>query len=77
MMAAYHPAAENKKGASLARALLQTGRKKLAKEALLKSVMQSELPLAWGIYAPKVSIPLEGKVPFADKGAPPPCSEPP
>ena len=27
-----------------------------------------------GIYAPKVSIPLEGKVPLGDKGGTPPCS---
>ena len=33
-----------------------------------KSVTQSELPLTWGIYALKVSIPLEGKVPLGDKG---------
>jgi hypothetical protein len=26
--------------------------------------MQSEIPLTWGIYAPKVSIPTEGKVPL-------------
>ena len=27
---------------------------------------RSELPLAWGIYAPTVSIPLEGKVHLGD-----------
>ncbi len=29
----------------------------------------------WGIYAPKVSIPLDEKVPLGDKGASPPCSD--
>jgi hypothetical protein len=33
-----------------------------------KSVTQSELPLTWGIYALKVSIPLEGKVPTSSGG---------
>jgi len=58
--------------------------------ALIKFVTQLELPLTWGIYAPKVSIPVEGKVPLGDapkvsiplagkvpsgdKGASPPCS---
>jgi len=40
----------------------------IPKEALIKSVTQSELPLIWGIYAPKVSIPLEGKVPTSSGG---------
>src|SRR5690349_18828572 len=48
------------------------------REALIRSATQSELPLNWGIYAPKeiplgdapkVSIPLVGKVPSGDKGA--------
>jgi hypothetical protein len=33
-----------------------------------KSATRSELPLIWGIYAPKVSIPLEGKVPTSSGG---------
>ena len=44
-------------------------------EALIVILAQFALPLTWGIYAPKVSIPLprsrstgEGKVPSGDKG---------
>jgi hypothetical protein len=37
-------------------------------EALIRFVTQSARPLTRGIYAPKVSIPLEGKVPLGDKG---------
>jgi hypothetical protein len=33
---------------------------------LIRFVKRSELSLIWGIYAPKVSIPLEGKVPLGD-----------